>query len=93
MQKIKTNGKEGKDLVKKILKRERDLILMSIKNTEKSIRSYELKYKVKSSIFLKNYLNGEMGDDENMMLWAAQIESLKKLKSELSSLSGVKIVS
>ena len=93
MNKIKTNGKEGKELIKKIILREREIILNSIKTTEYTLRTFESEHDMKSATFMKKYLDGQMGDDENYMIWAAQIQSLRKLKSDLTNLSGIKIVS
>ncbi|MBI1939232.1 MAG: hypothetical protein HYS25_14075 [Ignavibacteriales bacterium] len=92
MEKIKVTGKNKKNLVKNILLRERAIIINSMKATEEVLRNYETKNGMKSSKFYKKYLNGEMGDAEDFMLWAAQIQSLERLKSDINDLDGVKVV-
>lgn len=92
MEKIKVTARNKKNLVKNILSRERAIIVNSIKATEEILRNYEAKNSMKSSKFYKKYLNGEMGDAEDFMLWAAQIQSLERLKADLNDLDGVKVV-
>jgi len=93
MEKVKAGGAKNKSLVKNILAREKLIISNSIAATESILKNFESRYKMKSSSFFKKYVAGEMGDYTEVMMWAAQVRALEKLKADLSKISGVKIVS
>ena len=71
------------------LERERAILEISIENTEKKLQSFENRYKMSSKEFIVKFNQGEMGDDQDIMLWAAEYEALTHIKEQLDELSGL----
>lgn len=85
------NTQELKTLVKGALENEIRIINIGIKKTQENLQKLEDKYKINSETFYKRYSAGEMGDKEEYIKWAGEIETLKRLKQNLSELSEAEV--
>lgn len=92
MEKIKINNSHSKKLLKSVLDRELNIITTSIKLSEKKLKSFEKTYKISSNVFFEKYKSGLMGDDPEIMLWAAEVQILNRLKADQKHLAGVRFV-
>ncbi|MDT3740363.1 MAG: hypothetical protein RO257_12780 [Candidatus Kapabacteria bacterium] len=60
-----------------------------IRNIELDFTAFEKKYKIKSSDFYNNYINGLFGDDshnDDFMIWSGEYESYIEFQQELKQL-------
>jgi len=64
------------------LKRELFLLDKSIFKTKKKLRDFEEKNEMRSEDFFEKFDKGLAGDDQDIMLWAAEYEALKLLERE-----------
>jgi len=55
----------------------------AIFNIEKDVRIYERKYNLSSKDFYTKFETGELGDEDDYMIWSGLVELLRKNKSEL----------
>ncbi len=92
MERIKIKNSHSGRLLKSALDRELNIIATSIKLSEKRLKAFEKKYKLDSKDFFRKYNKGLMGDDMEIMLWAAKIQILNRLKTDRKHLSGVRFV-
>ena len=58
----------------------------AIFNIEKDLRKFEKKYNQSSSEFYKRFESGELGDEDDYMIWAGIYETYIKNKEELKKL-------
>ncbi|MBM4176562.1 MAG: hypothetical protein FJ213_10390 [Ignavibacteria bacterium] len=92
MENVRIKNSQSRKLLKSVLDRELDILSNSIKLSEKRLKSFEKKYRLSTKLFFKKYNNGQMGDDQDIMFWAAEVQILKKLRDDLKHLSGVNFV-
>ena len=85
------NSKKLKKLVNGAIENQLRLTRIGISKTEKLIDDFENKFKLSSDQFLKLYQKGEFGDESDYMKWAGEIETLNRLKNELTELLKVEI--
>ena len=52
------------------------------------LQTFEEKYRLSSEEFYRRYERGELGDDEDFMLWAGMIEMLVSNEKRLQGLEG-----
>jgi hypothetical protein len=64
------------------LKRELFLLDKSIFKTKKKLKDFEEKNEMRSEEFFEKFDKGVVGDDQDIMLWAAEYEALKLLERE-----------
>ncbi len=60
----------------------------AILNLRADIQTFEEKYRLSSDVFYRRYERGEMGDDEDFVLWAGLIEMLTSNEKRLQGLEG-----
>jgi hypothetical protein len=60
----------------------------AILNLRADLQAFEEKYRFSSEEFYRRYERGEMGDDEDYMLWAGLVEMLASNEKRLQSLEG-----
>ena len=60
----------------------------AILNIRIDLQVYEEKHRLSSDKFYRQYSRGEMGDDEDFMLWAGLIEMLASNEKRLQGLEG-----
>jgi len=60
----------------------------AILNLRTDLQAYEEKYRLSSDEFYRRYARGEMGDNEDFMLWAGLVEMLASNEKRLQSLEG-----
>lgn len=58
----------------------------AIFNIEKDLRKYELKYKLSSEEFYKQFEDGKFGDEDDYMIWSGIYELYLENKTELNNL-------
>ena len=58
----------------------------AILNLRTDLQAYEEKYRLSSDEFYRRYERGEMGDDEDFMLWAGLVEMLASNEKRLRGL-------
>lgn len=93
MDTILLKDKELSRIVKSAIEREKDIINRGINKSIENLKQYEAKYGITSQDFYQKYSEGEMGDDQEIMLWAAECQALERLQKDNSRLEGVTIVS
>ncbi|MGR3319399.1 MAG: hypothetical protein ACUZ8O_13095 [Candidatus Anammoxibacter sp.] len=93
METILLKDKELSRIVKSALEREKDIIDSGISKTLVNLKQFESKYGICSEEFYRKYLQGEMGDDMEIMTWASEHQALKRLQKDKSYIAGVDIVS
>lgn len=76
----------AKDILKVSLNRELMLLKKSLSETKEKLVEYERKNKMSSNQFYSNFGEGISGDTQEVMLWAAECESLKLLADKQSLL-------
>lgn len=76
-------------LLRHAVERELNILKISIKNTEGRLKRFEKKYDMDSKQFYERFSAGEMGDDHETMLWAAEYEAFQHIKKELRKLRKV----
>lgn len=76
----------AKDILKASLNRELMLLKKSLSETEEKLVEYERKNKMSSDQFYTKFTEGISGDTQEVMLWAAECESLKLLAEKQSLL-------
>lgn len=69
-------------VIKNSLEHELGLIEHSIEKTRSRLKDFEKKFKMSFREFCDKYEEGEMGDSQETMLWAAEFESLKHLEQD-----------
>jgi hypothetical protein len=66
-----------------IIKKQINELKNGIHNIEIDLKAFEQRYSLSSEDFYKRFSNGELGDDEDFMLWSGiyemQLENKKKL--------------
>jgi hypothetical protein len=85
------NSKQLKILITGALENQLKLIKLGISKTEKIIKDFENKFKISSKQFFDLYQKGRFGDESDYMKWAGEIETLQRLKNEMSELGEVEI--
>jgi len=80
-----------KTLLKGALENELRFINIGLKKTVENLRKYETKYHMNSKVFYGKYSSGDAGDDMEYIKWAGELETLKKLESNIKDLTGVEI--
>lgn len=85
------NSKHLKVLITGALENQLKLIKLGISKTEKILREFENRFKMPSDQFFNLYQNGRFGDESDYMKWAGEIETLNRLKSEMTELLEVEI--
>jgi hypothetical protein len=80
---------ETAPIVQNALERELGILKMSMDNTEKKLKYLENRYKMDSKQFYERFDRGEMGDSQEIMLWAAEYEALQRVKEEYQRLQNV----
>jgi len=89
---IKPEGPEDlKTLVKGALENEIKIINIGLKKTREILKKLEERYKMDSEAFYKRYSKGEMGDNNEYIRWAGEIETLKRLQRNLKELSEAEV--
>ena len=76
----------AKDIIKTSLNRELMLLKKSLSKTKEKLEEYERKNKMSSDQFYRKFREGISGDTQEVMLWAAECESLKLLAEKQSLL-------
>ena len=76
----------AKDILKVSLNRELMLLKKSLSETKEKLVEYERKNKMSSNQFYRNFGERISGDTQEVMLWAAECESLKLLADKQSLL-------
>lgn len=76
----------AKDIIKASLNRELMLLKKSLSKTKEKLEEYERKNKMSSDQFYRKFREGISGDTQEVMLWAAECESLKLLAEKQSLL-------
>jgi hypothetical protein len=85
------NSKKLKILVNGAIENQLKLIRFGISKTEKLIKDFEAKFKLSSDQFIKLYEASQFGDDSDYMKWAGEIETLQRLKNEMTALGEVEV--
>lgn len=85
------NSKKLKILVNGAIEHQLRLIRIGISKTEKLLNDFETRFKLSSDQFIKLYEAGKFGDESDYMKWAGEIETLQRLKNEMSELGEVEI--
>ncbi len=57
-------------------------------NLRVDLQTFEQKYGLSSEVFYQRYERGEMGDDEDFMVWAGLVEMLSSNEKRLQGLEG-----
>jgi hypothetical protein len=57
-------------------------------NLRMDLQAFEEKYQLSSAVFYERYERGEMGDDEDMMVWAGLVEMMNSNEKRLQGLEG-----
>lgn len=57
-------------------------------NLRVDLQAFEAKYQLSSAAFYRRYERGEMGDDEDFMIWAGVVEMLSSNEKRLQGLEG-----
>jgi len=60
----------------------------AILNLRVDLQVFEEKYQLSSDAFYRRYERGEMGDDEDFLLWAGLVEMLTSNEKRLRGLEG-----
>ena len=76
-------------LLQHAVERELHILEISIRNTERKLGMFETKFHMGSKQFYKRYLAGEMGDEQEVMLWAAEYEAFQHIDKEHRKLQKV----
>ena len=58
----------------------------AIFNIEKDLRKYELKYNLTSKVFYQKFEEGELGDEDDYMIWSGIYEMLQENRTELKQI-------
>jgi hypothetical protein len=58
------------------------MLAIGIEKTQERIKEFEKQFHMSSSEFYQAYPRGDMGDDEAVMEWAGEIETLRKLQHD-----------
>jgi hypothetical protein len=69
------------------------VIERGIEKTQKNIERFEKQFHMSSDEFYQAYLTGTMGDEECVMQWAGEVETLRKLRQDYSLLKETEICS
>jgi hypothetical protein len=92
METIRINDSKKLNLINSAVQRELSIIQSAIKITENRLKEIEEKFNMSSEVFFKKYLEGNMGDSMDTMLWAAECQAIKKLNEDYIRLTEVKFV-
>ncbi len=57
-------------------------------NLRVDLQAFEQKHGLSSEVFYRRYERGEMGDDEDFMVWAGLVEMLSSNQKRLQGLEG-----
>ena len=57
-------------------------------NLRVDLQAFEEKYQLSSAAFYRRYERGEMGDDEDMLVWAGLVEMMNSNEKRLQGLEG-----
>ena len=68
-------------------------LTIGMEKTRRKIEQFEKQFQMASDEFYQAYLNGEMGDDEAVLEWAGEIETLRKLQQDYHLLNETEICS
>jgi len=69
------------------------VLTIGIEKTQKKIEQFEKQFHMSSDEFYQAYLRGDMGDEEAVMEWAGEIETLRKLQQDYRLLKETEICS
>jgi hypothetical protein len=69
------------------------VIEMGIEKTQKNIERFEKQFHMSRDEFYQAYLKGDLGDEEAVMEWAGEIETLRRLQQDYSLLKETEICS
>ena len=65
-------------IIASALQREKELLEWEIKKTKAKVEAFEKQHAMPSSEFMKKYLEGRLGDKEEVMTWAGEYQLLQK---------------
>jgi hypothetical protein len=72
--------------INKLLEREHNRLLELKKRLVDQCKQFEESYSLKSTEFYTRYQNGEMGDEIDVIEWAATIEMLENIEKQITLL-------
>lgn len=78
-------------LVKTSLAMQRKALQAGLKRTQARLKAFEKEFGQGSQTFYQAYQAGHMGDDEKVMEWAGEWETMQELANALNLLKGAKV--
>jgi len=76
-------------IIHSALERELQILQINMDNTVNKLKKFEKKYNLSSAEFFQKYNEGDMGDSEDIMLWASEYSALLEIRKEHGDLKKV----
>ncbi|MCK4662426.1 MAG: hypothetical protein KAT68_06155 [Bacteroidales bacterium] len=71
------------------LKRELEILKININNTIEKLKIFENKHNISSKKFYQKFSDGQMGDSQDIMLWASEFEALSEITTEYKEIKKI----
>lgn len=88
---IEINDLQDVSLILEALNREAEILGWELAKIQKKLSFFEQKYNLKSDVFIDKYSIGEMGDEEEIMEWAGEVQMFKRLNNRKNRLEDLKV--